>query len=107
MSDDGSPRGLAQLRVARALHYLGPGRPVPQRFTMALKAIIATLVLGSSSLALAETPRQARVEHRIHQERGELRADRRVERRIGRHEGRVERRSEHRRVERGVRRGRR
>jgi hypothetical protein len=78
---------------------------------MALKAIIATLVLGSSSLALAEAPRQARAEHRIHEERADQRSDRRIDRR----EGRVEHRSEHRRVERerrfehlqGLRRGRR
>jgi hypothetical protein len=31
---------------------------------MALKAIVATLVLGTSSLALAETPREARVDER-------------------------------------------
>ena len=67
---------------------------------MAIKAIIATLVLGSSSLALA-APREARVEHRIHEERRELRADRRNEHRIeGRREERNERRFEGRRFER-------
>jgi Ni/Co efflux regulator RcnB len=74
---------------------------------MALKAIVATLVLGTSSLALAGTPREARVEHRIHAERAELRTDRRIEHRIerrdDRREYRREGRVEHRQFERGRR----
>jgi hypothetical protein len=74
---------------------------------MALKAIIATLVLGTSSLAMAAPggyQREARVEHRVQNDRREIRQDRREIRRDHRIEGRME----HRRGERHEgRRGRR
>lgn len=74
---------------------------------MALKAIITTLFLGSSTLAMA-APRgaynnEARAEHRIQEDRADIRADRRdirMDRREIRRDHRVERRDEHRRFER-------
>lgn len=69
---------------------------------MAIKALITTLILGSSTLALAQPGygREARVEHRIHQDRAELRRDEfrgdRAGVRMDRRELRRDVRSEHR-----------
>ena len=69
---------------------------------MALKAIIATLILGTSSLALAAPGyREQRAEHRVNEDRAELRRDRADLRRDRRFEERVEARATaHRRFER-------
>jgi hypothetical protein len=93
--------------VARALHVDTFSRP-GWSITMALKAIITTLFLGSSSLAMAAPHggaygNEARAEHRIAAERGEIRGERRdihMDRREIRRDPRSERRVEHGGVER-------
>jgi hypothetical protein len=59
---------------------------VRQEQVMALKALIATLILGTSSLALAGPfQREQRDEHRVREDRGDLRQDRRELRADERH----------------------
>lgn len=69
---------------------------------MAIKALVATLILGTSSLALAQPGygREVRAEHRVQQDRAELRRDEfrgdRAGVRMDRRELRRDVRSEHR-----------